>query len=77
MAGLLGFIYSSSGLTPVQKLNYLRTQLHGDAGRVIGDFPLSDRNHPHCVKLLKERFSQQYKLVDAHVNAIKQSTGLL
>ena len=44
--------------------------MHGDAGRVIGGFPLSDRNYPHCVKLLKERFGQQYKLVDAHMEAL-------
>ena len=58
------------GLTPVQKLNYLRTQLHGDAGSVIGGFPLSDHNYPQCVKLLKERFGQQYKLVDAHMETL-------
>ena len=63
-------VHSNPCLTPVQKLNYLRAQLHGDAARVIGDFPLSDSNYPHCVTLLRERFGQQYKLVDAHMEAL-------
>ena len=37
---------------------------------MIGGFQLSDDNYPHCVALLKERFGQQYKLVDAHMEAI-------
>ena len=61
---------SNPHLMPVQKLNYLRSQLHGDAARVIGGFSLSDVNYPHCVTLLKERFGQQYKLVDAHKEAL-------
>ena len=63
---------SNSCLTPGQKLNYLRTQLQGDAARVIGGFPLCDSNYEHCVALLKERYGQEYKLVDAHMEAILQ-----
>jgi len=61
---------SNPSLTPGQKMNYLRAQLEGDAARVIGGFPLCDSNYPHCVALLKERFGQQYKLVDAHMDAL-------
>ena len=73
MAGILRFINCSSGPKhgshSCSKVD-TRTHLHGDAGHVIGGFPLSDRNYPHCVKLLKERFGQQYKLVDAHMKAL-------
>ncbi|XP_065894407.1 uncharacterized protein [Dysidea avara] len=61
---------SNPHLMPVQKLNYLRAQLHGDAARVIGGFSLSYANYPHCTALLKERFGQQYKLVEAHKEAL-------
>ena len=36
----------------------------------IGGFPLCDNNYAHSVALLKERFGQQHKLVDAHMEAI-------
>jgi len=52
-------VHSNPSLSCVQKFNYLRAQLHGDAG-VIDGFPLTDDNYAH---LLKNRFSQSYKLV--------------
>ena len=61
---------SNPHLTGIQKLNYLRAQLHGDAAHVIAGFPLSDSNYNHSITLLKERFGQQYKLVDAHMEAL-------
>ena len=74
MAGLLELVHSSSGFKPrshpCSKVNCLCAQLHEDAVLVIGGFPLSDSNYAHCVKLLKERFVQQYKLVDAHMEAL-------
>ena len=51
-------------------MNYLRAQLQGDTALVIGSFPLCDNNYAHCVALLKERFGQKHKLVDAHMEAI-------
>ena len=63
-------INSNPSLSGVQKFNYLRTQLHGDAARVIAGFPLTDLNYEHSVTLLKERFGQSYKLVNAHMEAL-------
>lgn len=57
-------------LSGAQKLNYLRTQLHGDAAHIIDGFPLTDANYTHSVELLKERYSQNYKLVNAHMDAL-------
>lgn len=56
-------------LSGVQKLNYLRSQLHGDAAHVIAGFPLTDANYIHSVELLKEKYGQDYKLVKAHMDA--------
>ena len=60
-------IHNNEGLTGVQKLHYLRAQL---AARVIDNFPLTDSNYLNSVALLKNRFGQPYKLVDAHFNAL-------
>ena len=48
----------------------VHSYVNGDAARVIGGFPLTDSNYIHSVTLLKERFGQQYKLVDAHMEAL-------
>lgn len=74
MAGLLGFVHSSSGLKSMphtsSEVELLMCPVAWDAARVIGGFPLSDSNYPYCVTLLKERFGQQYKLIDAHMEAL-------
>ena len=54
----------------VQKLYYLRAQLKGDATRVVAGFPLTDVNYQHSITLLRERFEQPYKLINAHMQAL-------
>ena len=61
---------ANSGLSLVQKFSYLRAQLQGDAARAISGLPLTDDNYEHSVSLLKERFGQQHKLIDAHMEAL-------
>ena len=47
-------VHSNTSLTGVQKLSYLRTQLHGDAARVIAGFQLTNDNYGHSITLLAE-----------------------
>jgi len=61
---------SNHTLSGVQKFNYLRAQLQGDAARAIAGFPLSDANYNHSVDLLKERFGQPHTIVNAHMQAL-------
>ena len=63
-------VHNNPKLTGVQKFNYLRAQLRGDATKVIAGFPLTDANYLHSIILLKERFGQPYKLVNAHMQAL-------
>ncbi|XP_065895991.1 uncharacterized protein [Dysidea avara] len=63
-------VHNSKGLTGVQKFHYLRAQLLGDAAHVIDNLPLTDLNYEHSVALLKDRFGQPYKLVNAHMDAL-------
>ena len=44
---------SSPVLSGVQKFNYVRAQLQGEAARAMARFPLTDANYLH---LIKERF---------------------
>ena len=61
---------SSPVLSGVQKFNYLRTLLQGEAARAVPGFPLSDANYSHSVEILKERFGQTQKIVNAHMQGL-------
>ena len=43
-------------------------QVQGDAAHIIDGFPLTDINYMHSVELLKEKYSQNYKLINAHMD---------
>ena len=74
MAILLGqleaAVHHNPSITGVQKLNYLRAQLQGSALRVIAGLPLTNTNYNHSEILLKERYGEPHKLVDAHMQAL-------
>ena len=57
-------------LDGVQKFNYLRAQLQGDAARVIAGLPLTSVNYNSAMSLLTERFGQPHKIINAHMQAI-------
>ena len=45
-------VNSHIGLSGVQKFDYLQTQLHGNAARVVAGFPLTDQNYYHSISLI-------------------------
>ena len=61
---------SNPCLSQVQKFSYPCAQLQGDAAHIISGLPLTENNYMHSIALLTERFGQQYKLVDAHMEAL-------
>jgi hypothetical protein len=74
-------VHSNTNLTGVQKFYYLKAQISGDAARAISGFPLTNTNYEQAIILLKERFGQSYKIVNAHMQALlnipKPSTNLI
>ena len=66
-------VHNNEGLAGVHKCHYLRAQLLDDAAQVIDNFPLTEMNYLHSVALLKDRFGQAYKLVNAHMDAHEPS----
>ena len=54
----------------MQKFNYLKAQLQGEAAKAIEGFPLSDRNYLHAVTVLQDRFGQTDQLIDAHMQCL-------
>ena len=63
-------VNSNTALDGVQKFNYLKAQLHGDASRAIAGLSLTSANYNHAVSLLRERFGQSHKIVNAHMQAL-------
>ena len=63
-------VNSNPILSDVQKLSYLRAQLQGDASRVIAGFPLTNTSYGQSVALLKDRFGQPFKIINAHLQAL-------
>ena len=63
-------VHSNNVLSDVQRLNYLRAHLGGEASRAIVGFPLTSANYYQSVDLLKERFGQPQRIVNAHMHAL-------
>ena len=60
----------------MQKFSYLYAQPCGDAALVIVGFQLTNSNFDHSIALLKERFGQIYKHIEAHMQDLIDSLNL-
>ena len=65
-------VHNSPSLSKVQKFNYLRAQLQGDAARVIAGLPLTEDNYDDAMELLSERYGQPHKIEEAHIKALSE-----
>ena len=63
-------VHGNPNLTGVEKFDYLRAQLEGEAARTVGGFPLTNANYEQSISLLKTRFGKQQRIVNAHMQAL-------
>ncbi|XP_063408992.1 uncharacterized protein LOC134692470 [Mytilus trossulus] len=63
-------VHLNLSLTNVQKFNYLKAQLEYEALDSIAGFALTNVNYDEAVNLLKERFGQQDKIINAYMQAL-------
>ena len=63
-------IHRNPNLQPVDKFNYLRAELEGDASAVISGLELTNSNYEVAVNLLQERFGRDELMMDAHYSAL-------
>ena len=59
-----------TGLSNIQKFQYLRSQLSGEAANVISQMKLSNDNYTEALQLLKDRYGQGHKLRSAYMEAL-------
>ena len=63
-------VHSNNLLTNVQRLNYLRAHLEGEAARAVAGFPLTSVNYQQSLDVLRDRFGHQQRVVNAHMHAL-------
>jgi len=60
--------------TPVDKFNYLKSKLWGEALEAISGYQLSNDNYKVVVDVLKKRFGRPQLIVDAHYHSLSHLT---
>ena len=63
-------VHRNPSLNGIQKFNYLKAQLKNEALHSIMGFQLTNSNYEQAVTLLKDRFGQTHKVINAHMQAL-------
>ena len=63
-------VHSNTRLTGVEKFNYLRSLLEGEASRTVSGFTLTTANYEQSISLLESRFGKKQKVINAHMKAL-------
>ncbi|XP_061168132.1 uncharacterized protein LOC133177057 [Saccostrea echinata] len=63
-------IHSNNTLTEVQKFNYLKSLVEGEASNTIAGFALTHSNYNRAIELLHERFGQKHKIIQSYMQAL-------
>ena len=64
-------IHNNKDLHVVDKFNYLKSQLYGNASEVISGLELTKDNYYVAIDLLKERYGKKQVMVNAHYVKLK------
>ena len=59
-------IHSNARLATIDKLNYLRSRLGGEALGVIRGLPLTEENYDVSIELLKGPYADNRRFLKAH-----------
>ena len=65
-------IHKNQTLQHVNKFNYLKAELIGNAQTVISGLELTNNNYEVAVKLLQERYGNKQLMLDAHHNKLME-----
>ena len=68
--GFLAAVDGNERLAPVEKFAYLRGKLEGEALAVVAGLPLTNVNYPVAVDILRKRFGDKQRIIDAHNQAL-------
>jgi hypothetical protein len=63
-------VHNDTKLDNVQRFQYLRAQLTGDAEKTIEGLSLTNDNYQHAWDLLTNRYGQPHKIINAYMRAL-------
>ena len=63
-------IHKNSYLSAVEKFNYLKSYLEGEALRSIDGLPLSEANYLASLDILKRRYGNKQQIISAHMDEL-------
>ncbi|CAF1077099.1 unnamed protein product, partial [Didymodactylos carnosus] len=67
-------IHENSTLNVIEKFTYLRSQLNGDAFKLIASYPVAAENYHPVVQVLKETYDNNVKIADNHFYSLFKLT---
>ncbi|XP_018392648.1 PREDICTED: uncharacterized protein LOC108771784 [Cyphomyrmex costatus] len=65
-------IHVNASLSDIQRLQYLRASLTGDAAQIISALEISKANYAVAWSLLKDRYDNRCAIVQSHIKAIME-----
>ena len=61
-------VHNTKKMSNVEKFNYLRNKVSGEARSAIQGLNLSNENYEVAIGILKERFGNEQEIIDLHYN---------
>ncbi|XP_070550071.1 uncharacterized protein [Ptychodera flava] len=65
-------VHDNKCLQDIQKFQYLRGLLTDEAAHTIEGLSLTGANYSHALQLLRDRYGQEHKIIDAYMRALWQ-----
>ena len=69
-------VHENSGLSDIDKLNYLKSLLENTAASTIADLPLTSANYEAAVELLEQRFGNKQVIISSHIDGLLKLTPM-
>ena len=63
-------VHENTEISDIDKTNYLRGYLSGEAAKAIAGLPLRNANYDKAVEFLKQRFGRSQTLINSYMNAL-------
>ena len=63
-------VHVNESLNTVDKFNYLKSLIYGQAAETISGFSLTSENYEEAINLLKDRYGNKQVLISAHVESL-------
>lgn len=65
-------VHNNLDLHNIDKMNYLKGMITGDAARAISGLPITSQNYDKAIGMLQERFGKKQVLINAHMESLSK-----